>query len=108
MKNIKWHFRKNLKRKAGNKNKGSHPALVVGVTDDNKSYLNIGLTNSPKRGHHKNIEIHNPQNWSEKSYLRDDIKVDSKEYLSEILKDFKLCPDDINKIWEIIKKKNSH
>ena len=24
------------------------------------------------------------------------------------LKDYKLCPDDIDKIWEIINKKNSH
>lgn len=52
--------------------------------------------------------MHNPQNWDKDSYLRDDIQIDSKEYLSEVLKDYKLCPDDIDKIWEIIKKKNSH
>ena len=28
-----------------------------------------------------------------------------KEYLSEVLKDYKLCPDDIDKIWGIINKK---
>ena len=39
--------------------------------------------------------------------LKDDIRIDSKEYLSEVLKDYKLCPDDIDKIWEVIKK-NSH
>ena len=108
MKNVKWHFRKNRKRKAGSKNNGSHPSLIIGETDDGISYVNIGLTNSPKRGHHKNIKIHNPQNWEESSYLRDDIRVDSKEYLSEILKDYKLCPEDIDKIWTIINKKNSH
>ena len=27
-----------------------------------------------------------------------------KEYLSEVLKDYKLCPYDIDKIWETIKK----
>ena len=53
MKNIKWHFRKNSKRKLGKKNGGSHPSLVIGETDDGSSYLNIGLTKSPKRGHHK-------------------------------------------------------
>lgn len=42
------------------------------------------------------------------TYLRDDIRIDSKEYLSEVLKDYKVCPDDIDKIWEIINKKNSH
>ena len=108
MKNIKWHFRKNNKRKLGKKNGGSHPSLVIAETDDGSGYLNIGLTKSPKRGHHKNIKIHNPQNWEEDSYLRNDIRIDSKEYLSEILKDYKLCPDDIDKIWKIINKKNSH
>ena len=29
----------------------------------------------------------------------------TKEYLSEVLKNYKLCPDDIDKIWEIINKK---
>ena len=108
MKNLKWHFRNNSKRKKGTTNKGNHPSLVVGETDDGKAYINLGLTKSPKRGHHKNIKIHNPQNWNEESYLRDDIRIDSKDYLSEILKDYKLCPEDINKIWEIINKKNSH
>ncbi len=54
------------------------------------------------------IKIHNPQNWDEESYLRDDIRTDSKEHLSEILKDYKFCPEDIDKIWSIINKKNSH
>ena len=108
MKNVKWHFRNNNKRKLGKKNSGSHPSLVIAETDDGSGYLNIGLTKSSKRGHHKNIKIHNPQNWEEDSYLRNDIRIDSKEYLSEILKDYKLCPDDIDKIWKIINKKNSH
>ena len=108
MKKIKWHFRNNSKRKKGSSRKGKHPSLIVGETDDGSSYVNIGLTKSSKRGHHKNIKIHNPQNWDEDSYLRDDIRIDAKEYLSEVLKDYKLCPDDIDKIWEIINKKNSH
>ncbi len=108
MKTVKWHFRNNAKRKMGNKNKGRHPALIIGESDDGKSYVNIGLTNSSKRGHHKNTPIHNPQDWNKTSFLRDDISIDSKDYLSEVLKDYNLCPDDIDKIWEIIKKKNSH
>ena len=73
-----------------------------------KAYVNIGLTKSPKRGHHKNVKIHNPQDWSRDSYLRDDVRIDSKEYLREVLKDYKLCPEDIYKIWAIINKKDSH
>lgn len=102
-----FHFRKNKKRKLGNKNKGSHPSLIIGETNDGKSFVNIGLTKSKKRGHHKNVEIHNPNNWNESSYLRNDLRIDSKEYLGEILKDYKLCPEDLDKVWEIIKK-NSH
>ena len=67
--------------------------------------MNIGLTKSPKRGHHKNVKIHNPQDWSRDSYLRDDVRIDSKEYFSEVLKDYKLCPADIDKIRAIINKK---
>ena len=85
MKNIKWHFRNNKKRKIAKKNSGSHPSLVVGETDDGTAYVNIGLTKSSKRGHHKNIKIHNPQNWNEESYLRDDIRIDSKEYLKNLV-----------------------
>ena len=61
---------------------------------------------SKKRGHHKNLEIHDPTDWNKTSYLRDDIQVDSKEYLSEVLKGYNLCPDDIEKIWNFINKKN--
>lgn len=108
MRKVKWHFRNNSKRKIASTNKGMHPSLVVGESDDGKSFVNLGLTKSPKRGHHKNVQIHNPQNWDENSYIRDDLRVDPKEYLSEVLKDFDLCPDDIEKIWAIINKKNSH
>lgn len=105
MKIIKWHFRNNSKRRIGSTNRGKHPSLVVGETDDGKGYVNLGLTKSAKRGHHSNIEIHNPQNWNESSYIRDDIRIDSKEHLSEVLKDYNLCPDDLEKIWKIINKK---
>ena len=108
MKKVKWHFRYNMKRKIAGKGSGKHPSLVVGETEGGKSYMNIGLTKSPKRGHHKNVRIHNPQDWNEDSYLRDDIRIDSKEYLSEVLKDYRLCPEDIDKIWAIINKKDSH
>ena len=101
----KWHFRNNTRRKLGNTKKGKHPSLVIGETDDGKCLYNLGLTNSERRGHHKNLKIHNPQNWNKNSYIRNDIRIDSKEYLREVLKDYKLCPKDINKIWKFIKKR---
>ena len=108
MKALKWHFRNNKKRKKGKSNKGMHPCLIIGESDDGKAFINIGLTKSPKRGHHKNIKIHNPVNWTQFSYLRDDIQSDLKEYLTDVLFNFKLNPEDIDSILEIINKKNSH
>ena len=108
MRKVRWHFRNNKKRKMGNTKKGKHPVLVVGETDDKKAFINLGLTKSKKRGRHNNIKIHNPQDWGKTSYIRDDIRVDPKKYLSDVLKDYKLCPEDINKILVIINKKNPH
>ena len=105
MKHITWHFRRNMKRKHGSRKAGSHPSLVIGETDDGSSFYNLGLTKSKKRGHHNNIPIHNPKNWEETSYLRDDLQIDSKDRLSVVLKDYNLNPNDIEKIWKIIKKR---
>ena len=108
MKSINWHFRKNYRRKEGSTKSGGHPSLIIGESDDGSKFLNLGLTRSKKRGHHTNIKIHNPQNWGKTSYLRDDISEDPKEYLKTVLSDFHLCPEDIDKILQIIKKKNPH
>lgn len=105
-----WHFRDNKNRKNKKKN-GKHPSLIVGESNNGKKYINIGLTHSDKRGHHKNIQISNPVNWNEISYLRDDVREDDIYKLSAILKDYKLNPKDISKINKILdkyKKKNSH
>ena len=108
MKKLPWHFRKNTHRKSGGRKSGSHPSLVFGESDDGSKYYNLGLTHSKKRGHHTNVKIHNPKDWSKYSYIRDDIQLDQNEYLSKVLEDFHLCPEDIEKIYEIIKKKNPH
>ena len=105
MKNVKWHFRRNKKRKIGSQNKGMHPSLIIGESDDGRKFYNIGLTKNNRRGHHKNVPIHDPKDWNKTSFVRDDIRLDSKKYLSGILKDYQLCPEDIDKIWEIIKKR---
>lgn len=39
MKKVKWHFRYNMKRKIAGKGRGKHPSLVVGETEDGKSYV---------------------------------------------------------------------
>ena len=64
MKFLKWHIRKNFKRKS---KKGYHPSIVFAESDDGLFYYNLGITRSPKRGHHKNLDIVDPSNW--KKYL---------------------------------------
>ena len=109
IKEIKWHFRNSKIRKEG-KNKGKHPALIFAKANDNKKYYNIGLTHSDKRGHHHNIEIYNPENWKNKSYLRNDISNDDIHQFEKVLKNFKVNPKDKTKIQTLInkfKKKNN-
>lgn len=96
----KRHYRKNYSR--NNKNIRSHPSLVVGENDN--KFINIGLTHSPKRGHHKNIRIHNPLNFNEISYLRNDVSETDKDKLKIILSEYKIHHDDYEKILEIISK----
>ena len=103
IKEIKWHFRNSKIRKEG-KNKGKHPALIFAKTNDNKKYYNIGLTHSDKRGHHHNIEIYNPENWKNKSYLRNDISDDDIHQFEKVLKNFKVNPKDKTKIQTLINK----
>lgn len=106
-----WHFRDNKKRKKGKKKKGKHPSLIVGKSNDNKKFINIGLTHAEFRGHHRNIEIKDPTNWNKKSYLRDDVSEDDFSQLETILSNYRLHPNDKEKVSKIInkyKKKNSH
>ena len=99
----KWKFRKNRKRK--NKDTPYHPSIIVGEKDN--KYANIGLTHNAKRGHHKNIPLHENPNKKDKrkSYLRTDLRFDDKEYLKEKLYGYKLSTKDIDKIYSIINKK---
>ncbi|MBQ6731233.1 MAG: hypothetical protein IJR08_04935 [Bacilli bacterium] len=105
MKFVKWHFRNNKRRKQLGIRKGKHPSLVFAKSDDEMRFYNLGLTHSRKRGHHKNIEIHNPQNWEEVSYIRNDISVDDKQVFSGVLNNYRLHPYDYGKIWNVIVKK---
>ena len=98
MKFIKWTIKNNRKRK--------HPALVFAESDDGLLF-NLGLTHSRKRGHHKNLMIHDPTDWNKFSYVRDDLAIDENIFLRITLVNYKLHPEDYKKIWEsIIIKKN--
>lgn len=53
-----FSFRRYNKIEGGKKKRAKHPKLIVDKKGDEYGFM--GLTESPKRGHHKNIEIHNP------------------------------------------------
>ena len=101
MKKVKWHFRNN-KRRNNSKNKGKHPSLIFGKTDDDTKYYNIGLTHSKRRGHHSNIEISDPSNWNRKSYLRNDVRIDDINQFEEMLNNYIVNPKDKDKVIKII------
>ncbi len=104
MKPVKWHFRFNKARK-GRKKKSPHPSLIFGKTDDGKKFINAGITHSPRRGHHKNVEIHDPADWSKTSYLRDDVSAHNISNFGPVEKGMRIHPDDRAKIRKAVKRK---
>jgi len=97
-------FRKYDKIEGGKRKRAKHPKLIVDKKGNKFGFM--GLTESPKRGHHKNIEINNPQkNKSGKSYIRNELRYDDKKHFSEQLKNYKLHNEDYVKI---IDKVNKH
>lgn len=105
MRFVRWHFRNSKRRKQIGITKGKHPSLVFAETDNEQSFYNLGLTHSRKRGHHRNLEIHDPQNWEQVSYVKNDISIDDKKLFSKPLSDYRLHPNDYEKIWNSIIKK---
>ena len=91
-----------IKKRRNIKNKGKHPSLIFGKTDDNLKYYNIGLTHSNKRGHHFNVKISDPSNWNKSSYLRNDVRIDDINQFEDVLMNFKVNPKDKKKVQEII------
>ena len=99
----KWHIRNNKTRKSSDKNRGKHPALIVGATKE--KYANIGITTNKYRGHHKNIKIEDiAKNQKEPSYLRDDLQLHNKSNFSEPLVGYKFSRKDKSKADRIIAK----
>ena len=66
----------------------------------------IGLTESPKRGHHKNVALKkNPEKGNkDPSYLRDELRKLPTSQFSEPLKEYKLSSMDKQTAWAIYRK----
>ena len=103
-KNI-FNFRRYKKVEGGEKKKAKHPKLIVDETKSEFGFM--GLTESPKRGHHKNIPLSkNPkQGDSRKAFVRDELRYDDKKSFSEVLPDYKLSKIDIKIVREHVKKR---
>ena len=93
-----FRFRKYKKIEGGKHKRAKHPKLIV--EEDNKNFGFMGLTESPKRGKHKNILLgKNPKKGDKRSaYLRNELRYDSKNKFEEILKDYNLSEKDLIKI----------
>ncbi len=89
-----YHFRRYKKTEGGKIKKAKHPKLIVG--EDRSTYEYMGLTESPKRGHHNNIPLSkNPQKGkTHSSYLRHELRSDERKNFSEPLKDYNLSSED--------------
>lgn len=99
-----FSFRKYKKIEGGKTKKGKHPKLIV---DENKTEFGfMGLTESNKRGHHKNIELlKNPEKGNTKpAFIRKELRYDSKDNFSEILESYHLTEKDKENILNYLKK----
>ena len=76
---FKLHFRRFKKQEGKKGEEVRHPKLIIGEYGNYYDFM--GLTESTKRGHHKNIELfHNPKKGDKRVvYLRDEKRRDIKE-----------------------------
>lgn len=98
-------FRRYKKKEGGDIKKAKHPKLIIDETKTDLGFM--GLTESPKRGHHKNIELkQNPQKGKTgKAFIREEVRYDKKRNFSEVLEDYKLSEEDKQEIIKFLNKK---
>ena len=98
-----FNFYRYKKKEGGKTKKARHPKLIVGRSGD--TYSHMGLTSSKRKGHHGNMEIVNPENWSQKSWLRKEVRKNHVSEFGEHLPNYKLHPDDKKKVLDFLAKK---
>ena len=99
-----FKFRKYRKKEGGKHKRAKHPKLIVDEDDGHFGFM--GLTESPKRGNHKNVPLNdNPkQGDKRKAYIRKEIRYDCKSKFEEILNDYSLSERDLIKIMKLLEK----
>ncbi|MBO5020899.1 MAG: hypothetical protein J6K61_03875 [Clostridia bacterium] len=99
------HFRR-FKQKEGNRDtKVRHPKVIMSKHDGTFDF--IGLTESNKRGHHKNIPLtKNPEKGNlNPAYFRDEVRNLPIDRFLEPLKNYKLSKKDEEQAWAIYYKR---
>ncbi len=100
-----FKFRRYKKEEGGKIKKAKHPKLIVDEQKENYGFM--GLTESPKRGHHKNIELkNNPQKGKKgNAFLRDEVRYDDKKNFGHILEDYNLSAEDKTAVINYLKRR---
>ena len=98
-------FRRYKKNEGGKTKRAKHPKLIVDEKHDDYGFM--GLTESAKRGHHRNIELSkNPEKGKTgKSYIRDELRYDKKDNFGEVLSNYKLTKEDKQVIIRYLEKR---
>ncbi len=100
-----FKFRRYKKEEGGKVKRAKHPKLIVDEKKDNYGFM--GLTESQKRGHHRNLELKkNPQKGKTKTaYLRDEVRYDNKQNFGKILEDYNLSNEDKKAVLQYLKRR---
>lgn len=98
------HFRRYKQKEGSTDKRVRHFKVIMNRVNDEFEF--IGLTESSKRGHHKNILLKkNPEkNNKDPSYLRDELRKLPTRRFSEPLKGFSLSKEDKKTAWNIYHK----
>ena len=99
-----FKFRRYKKVEGGKSKKARHPKLIVEQEENTVGFM--GLTESEKRGHHKNIELDkNPeQGNTNKAYIRKEVRYADLGEFGEILQNYNLSESDKAKVIKYLEK----
>lgn len=100
-------FQKYKKEEGGKTKRAKHPKLIV--EEEGKVFGYMGLTESEKQGHHKNIPLSkNPKKGDTRpAYIRKELRYDTSDNFYGILEDYNLTSKDKKAILAWLNKKKN-
>lgn len=101
-------FQKYKKEEGGKTKRAKHPKLIV-EEEEGKVFGYMGLTESEKQGHHKNIPLSkNPKKGDTRpAYIRKELRYDTSDNFYGILEDYNLTSKDKKAILAWLNKKKN-